>query len=252
MTKENVFRVDLVNALSELQNPEKDKTNPFLKNGYVSLFSALKQVKPVLSKHRFALLQIISPGSEETPPKLVTRLAHVTGEFIEDEGWPLYCKDKTNPQAMASCTTYARRYGLLTLLGLCGEEGSDDDGTAATTGPVPPPKQKRGKNTKQSLEELFPEKEPVSWELTFLDDEKILLDSEEEWVKEYRGTMGQLAEATEGGPSPRERMTNLKKFGEKNQTVIKALKALRPNISLAKERLALNKKLGAEDKNGAS
>ena len=159
MAEENVFGVDLVSALSALSNPEKDKENPFLKNGYVSLFSALTTVKPVLSDHNLALVQIISPGSNEEPPKLVTRLSHVTGEFIEDQGIPLYCKDKTNPQAMASCITYARRYGLLTLLGLVGEEESDDDASAATAGAVTNT-QKGGSNAKPVQKKAAPKTEP--------------------------------------------------------------------------------------------
>jgi hypothetical protein len=159
MAEENVFGVDLVSALSALSNPEKDKENPFLKNGYVSLFSALTTVKPVLSEYNLALVQIISPGSNEEPPKLVTRLSHVTGEFIEDQGIPLYCKDKTNPQAMASCITYARRYGLLTLLGLVGEEESDDDASAATAGAVTNT-QKGGSNAKPVEKKAAPKAQP--------------------------------------------------------------------------------------------
>ena len=163
MAEENVFGVDLVSALSALSNPEKDKENPFLKNGYVSLFSALTTVKPVLSDHNLALVQIISPGSNEEPPKLVTRLSHVTGEFIEDQGIPLYCKDKTNPQAMASCITYARRYGLLTLLGLVGEEESDDDAVEAVPEKIIQKQvrdQERKSNAKPVEKKTAPKAEP--------------------------------------------------------------------------------------------
>lgn len=148
-------------------------------------------------------------------------------------------RGEAKANAMAKAHTKAKRRVTLSICGL----GWLDETEVEDIKKAEPPK--------QSLEELFPEKEFSSWELTFLDDEKILLDSEEEWIKEYRGTMGQLAEATEGGPSPRDRMTNLKKFGEKNQKIIKTLKTLKPG-ALGKERLDLNKKLGVEAKNGAS
>ena len=40
------------------------------------------------------------------------------------------CENNNNPQKMGSAITYARRYGLCSLLGICGEE--DDDGQRAT------------------------------------------------------------------------------------------------------------------------
>ena len=128
------FNVDLVQALKDLNNPEKDQVNPFHKNKYVSLASALRAVKEPVANQNLALMQLIQPGIADQHDRLVTRIIHVYGDFIEDGGIPLYMKDHNNPQALGSAISYARRYGLLSILGLVGDEDriEDDDGNNAT------------------------------------------------------------------------------------------------------------------------
>ena len=139
--------------------------------------------------------------------------------------------------AMAKAHTKAKRRVTLSICGL----GWLDETEVEDINKAEPPT--------QSLDELFPEIEFPQWTMTFLDGEEVQLDSEEEWLKEYRVTMSAVAEATEEGPSARERMTLLKKFGEKNKEVIGKLTTIKPGI-LREERKALNSKLGAEAKNG--
>ena len=64
---------------------------------------------------------------------------------------------------MASCITYARRYGLLTLLGLVGEEESDDDAVEAVPEKIIQKQvrdQERKSNAKPVEKKAAPKTEP--------------------------------------------------------------------------------------------
>ncbi len=121
---------DLIKALAVIDNPGKDGSNPHFESSYATLEGCLGAVKKALSDNNLALTQQIRPD----PDRLVTRLIHTSGEFIEDGGVPLKPRDPTNPQSLMSAITYARRYGLMAMLGITGE---DDDGNAATKPPPP-------------------------------------------------------------------------------------------------------------------
>lgn len=129
MSDNDHMYADLVAALCIIDNPNKDGSNPHFRSRYATLEGCLDAAKAALKENNLALTQQIHPE----PDRLVTRLIHTSGEFIEDGGVPLKPRDPTNPQALASAVTYARRYGLMAMLGITGE---DDDGNAASK---PPP-----------------------------------------------------------------------------------------------------------------
>jgi len=116
----------LVAALADIENPPLAGRANYGK--YALLVDCLKVSRKALSPHGLALTQMVSTDAEGD--KLVTRIVHVSGEYIQDDGTPLLCDNKSNPQKMGSAITYARRYGLCSILGIVGEQ--DDDGQAAT------------------------------------------------------------------------------------------------------------------------
>lgn len=118
------FHEDLVAALSEISNPPLDGKANYGK--YATLPACLETARSTLAQHNLCVVQITLID----PDRLVTRIVHSSGEFLEDGGVPLLCENNNNPQKMGSAITYARRYGLCSLLGICGEE--DDDGQRAT------------------------------------------------------------------------------------------------------------------------
>src|SRR5262249_41065735 len=66
---------------------------------------------------------------------LTTTLAHASGEWIASD-WPVCPVAETaHPQRMGAALTYARRYGLFTLVGIAGE---DDLDAPDLCDPVPP------------------------------------------------------------------------------------------------------------------
>jgi hypothetical protein len=125
------LQADLVAALSAIRNPALDGKANYGK--YATLPACLEAARQTLSEHNLSVMQM----THVDPDRLVTRIIHTSGEFVEDGGVPLLCENKANPQKMGSAITYARRYGLCAMLGIVGEE--DDDGQRATPPQELPP-----------------------------------------------------------------------------------------------------------------
>ena len=107
---------------------QKDAINPHFKNKYISLDKLVPQILPVLNEEGLILTQLPT-GDEQGNPALTTRITFAaTGECIEAT-LPLIL-DKQNSQGVGSALTYARRYALLSFLGLVADE--DDDGERAS------------------------------------------------------------------------------------------------------------------------
>lgn len=125
--------VALVKFNSEVQKVGKNAENPFYKNNYATLDNIIDEVRPVLTKHGLAVMQI--PGGDGEKVIMKTLLVHESGEWIESD--PLVMKPvKNDPQAVGSCVTYARRYSLAGFLSL--NTGEDDDGQKATGSTIQP------------------------------------------------------------------------------------------------------------------
>lgn len=115
----------------DLPRLQKDAINPAFKGAkYVTLEKLTEQTVPVLNEH--GLLWITMPAVTEYGPALDYRLIHVATNQEICGSMPLLLKT-TDPQAQGSALTYARRYSMMTVLGLVANE--DDDGQRATVGP---------------------------------------------------------------------------------------------------------------------
>lgn len=121
----------LAKAQGEMENLEKSGTNPAFKadgkvRSYSTLSNVLDEVRPKLSKHGIAILQIPVNG-DDGAVGIVTRLIHSSGEWIEGA---LYVKPaQFTAQGVGSVLTYLRRY---TLMAMAGVAPDDDDGNAAS------------------------------------------------------------------------------------------------------------------------
>lgn len=112
----------VVAAQGELTNPPKSKTvhAGAKRYSFAPLPDIIDAVRPVLAKHKLAVLQLVRGGVLET------RLMHASGEWI---GAVYALPAIGDSQAMGSAITYARRYCLCAILGIAGDE--DEDGQAA-------------------------------------------------------------------------------------------------------------------------
>ena len=137
MTESTLF-ADLLAAQMEMPALQKSAINPHFRNRYVPLEELLQTVVPILNKHNFVLLQ--SPTiHDDGQPALEYRLLHVSGESVMNTMPLMSAKD--DPQAQGSAITYARRYSLMSLLGLTADADDDAEATRAApraaSGPTP-------------------------------------------------------------------------------------------------------------------
>src|SRR3990167_1618070 len=115
--------VALVAAQTDLPKLAKDKENPFFHSKYAGLDTVLPAALKVLSAHGIALLQSVGQDGHGGST-LTTMLMHQSGEWVRDTQPLLLVKN--DPQGQGSAITYARRYAVMSMLGLVAEE--DDDG----------------------------------------------------------------------------------------------------------------------------
>lgn len=117
----------LATAQLELEAAVKDKQNPHLKNKYADLASVWEAWQKVGPKNGLAVLQIPVDDNNRHGISLVTMLMHKSGQFIT--GRMFVPSVKWDAQGLGSALTYARRYSLAAMVGVCPD---DDDGNAAS------------------------------------------------------------------------------------------------------------------------
>src|SRR5215204_5172632 len=124
----------LAKAQSELVNPPKSMTalvdssrggSGVQSYRYAPLSAGLEIVRRTLGKHELAVIQATHVEDATGTVLLTTTLAHGSGEWVAAT-WPV-CRvaDLSHPKRMGAALTYARRYGLFTLVGLAGEDDLD-------------------------------------------------------------------------------------------------------------------------------
>lgn len=112
----------LLKVQMELKPIKKDDVNPHFKNRYFDINSLLAEVKPILSANGLVLVQPLDKNT------LSTNIYDVeSGEYL---GSTVNLPEMTDPQKMGSVISYFRRYSLVSLLAIEGEE--DDDGNVAS------------------------------------------------------------------------------------------------------------------------
>jgi hypothetical protein len=119
--------IALIKAQSEMSDAKKNAKNPFLKNSYADLNAIREAVIPVLNENKIAVLQPMIEINGEMYIK--TLLLHESGETIESLTKVVVSK-QNDAQSQGSGITYARRYGLQSLLNV---GAVDDDGHKAST-----------------------------------------------------------------------------------------------------------------------
>jgi len=123
----------LAKAQAQLVNPEKSLVAT-IRSGdadaersfrYAPLSAGLDIVRKTLSQHEIATVQTTSIDETAGIVRLSTVLAHASGEWIASD-WPVCAiSDTAVPHRMGAALTYARRYGLFTLVGIAGEDDLD-------------------------------------------------------------------------------------------------------------------------------
>lgn len=113
--------VALLKAQTVMGAASKGSSNPYFKSKYADFNSVLEACKEALNSNGITILQPHDGTMVETI------LLHTSGEYISSTTNIVVAK-QNDPQAYGSAITYARRYGLQSLVSLPAE---DDDGEGA-------------------------------------------------------------------------------------------------------------------------
>lgn len=117
-------------AQAEIGAAVKDSENPHFKSRYADLASVWSAFGDSFAKHKLAVMQ--APAIDGNHVRVVTRIIHSSGEWIESEVEAL-ARDQS-PQAIGSVITYLRRYGASALIGVVQD---DEDGNAGQSQGAP-------------------------------------------------------------------------------------------------------------------
>lgn len=115
----------LAKAQGQISHAKKDKKNPFFKSSYADLSSVWEACREPLASNGLSVIQTVE--GNRTDMFLVTWLGHSSGQWIKSK-LPMLLQ-KFDPQSQGSAITYARRYALSAMVGICADE--DDDGEKA-------------------------------------------------------------------------------------------------------------------------
>jgi hypothetical protein len=120
----------LVQAQGAIRNPRLDSTNPHFRVKYASLAAVRDAVTPALAQQGLTITQF--PSTEQGAVTCETVLWHVSGQYLGNVlRVPVA---KPDAQGYGAALTYARRYGLMAL---CNVVGDEDDDAEEDTHPVP-------------------------------------------------------------------------------------------------------------------
>ena len=133
----------LAKAQSAMGHAVKDRTNPHMRNKYATLAAVIDAARPHLSAQGVCIVQSATLADDRVA--VVTLLAHSSGQWLRaTTSLPptaLSTKGATglDAQSVGSTITYAKRYGLMAMLGISAED-EDDDGNAASGRRSDPPR----------------------------------------------------------------------------------------------------------------
>jgi hypothetical protein len=172
------FAKAFIKAQSEMGDAKKDSTNPFFKNKYADLNSVREACVPALNANGIAVLQPIVQVEGKNFVK--TLLLHESGESMECLTEIIYAK-QNDAQAQGSGITYARRYGLQSLVNVGAE---DDDGNKAN---------EQSKNKK----EFFKEPQGQMKNLSNIASEELKASAEEQRLNKLKEALSKMQSAQE-------------------------------------------------------
>ena len=182
----------MVMAQSEMKSPVLDSVNPHFKSRYASLTSVRAAVIPSLVKHGIYVTQKVSCANGQVSCDTV--LTYKDGTSLSST-LSVPCPGRT-PQEVGSAITYARRYGLSSLVCVAAEE--DDDANAAeevtkrsprvakvasdasspsprvTRAPKTPTEMQRAVDIFESIKDLPRDKKVSAWKLMDADTKALM------------------------------------------------------------------------------
>lgn len=222
----------LAKAQGKIKGAVKDTKNPFFNSMYADLSSVMDACREPLSENGLSVVQVPAQTPDLSTVSLETMLMHSSGEWISGviTMRPGYT-DKSgefipeqDPQAIGSCLTYARRYGLMSMVGIAPQE--DDDGQLASPRRDPPTKSTKADYVNKIVEVLENSDIPVKFVLDMCITKGLCSPSATE-LDELTGELLKKMSSTEGLKRIMDLWTSQKAPGEPAPEVLP--KAIEPS-----------------------
>jgi len=118
----------IIEVQKELEPLVKSETNDEYGSGFVPLHEVAEKAQALLNKRKIAVMQPVVTD-ENDHLALTTMLVHESG--VGYKATTRLALQKPDPQGHGSAITYARRYNLMSLLGMTAKD-DDDDGNKAS------------------------------------------------------------------------------------------------------------------------
>lgn len=126
------IQAKLLEFQSKVDAVKKDAKNPFFKSVYVDINGVIKAISPTLKECGISYSQC--PDIKDGVDVLVTRIYDSEKPDSYLVSTIKLIMAKQDMQQLGSAITYARRYAIISMLGL---EAEDDDGQTAVGKPIP-------------------------------------------------------------------------------------------------------------------
>lgn len=121
----------LCKAQGKIRHAVKNNKNSFFKDHtYADLNSIWEACRDHLTSNGISIIQ--SPQGTKDEMYLVTILGHSSGQWIKSY-YPIV-PIKQDPQGIGSAITYARRYSLSAMVGICADEDDDAENAMGRNG----------------------------------------------------------------------------------------------------------------------
>jgi hypothetical protein len=121
----------LARAFSRISSAKKDSKNPHFNTSYADLASVTEAIRGPLTAEGFSWPQLTEMSEDGRKVTVTTHLRRKGVCLTSKLSMPVMPVDKPTAQGVGSAITYARRYALSAITGVCPD---DDDGTAASEG----------------------------------------------------------------------------------------------------------------------
>jgi hypothetical protein len=122
----------LAAAQLEMSNPKFDAQNPHFKNRFASLAAVRNSVVPVLAKHGISLTQDLTTVDGGVACKTI--LTHASGQQMVFG--PLVMPAQGNAQVFGSASSYAKRYAMMAVVAVVGDEDDDAEKVRENSAPT--------------------------------------------------------------------------------------------------------------------
>lgn len=140
----------LAGKLQAFQNEvtaiKKDMENPYFKSQYFDVNAVIEVIRPILNKVGLVVLQPLTIAEGRTAIQTILIDSDTGAEFSETS----FITELPKAQDMGSSITYFRRYALVSMLLLQGEQ--DDDANIASTKPEYAPRKITGTSSTKIIQ----------------------------------------------------------------------------------------------------